>query len=307
MVSKKHHYIPRFLLEGFTNVKNNLWTYNKETGAVFQSNPKDTACKNYYHAFENEKGERDTDSIEQALCEIENRASIILKNKIFQQKSLTEEEMGDFVVFISNLMVRVPNFRNNKEFFFEKTADATAKLIVSNKERFEAINNEYIKRTGNKSDISFEECKQFILKGNYKIEVDPVVSLRNLFDSTLHFAKIFFQMDWTFIKSNRDVKFLISDNPVSCNNSQLPVNSSRGVGLVEEHTYVTIPLSKDFAALATWKKQTPVKYVDAINATIKGINKSSIINAHIFFYASSNDSNLRDLGIKFKGSSPKIR
>ena len=46
-VSKKHHYIPRFYLTGFTDAKNQFFVYDKQTGNIWLTSPENSFAENH--------------------------------------------------------------------------------------------------------------------------------------------------------------------------------------------------------------------------------------------------------------------
>jgi hypothetical protein len=49
---KRHHYVPRFYLKGFTGEKDQLFAVNRPTGKSFRTGPENVAGKNYFNRIE---------------------------------------------------------------------------------------------------------------------------------------------------------------------------------------------------------------------------------------------------------------
>ncbi len=45
--SKKHHYIPRFYLDGFTNDSSKYFVYDKEADKIWETNPTNSFAENH--------------------------------------------------------------------------------------------------------------------------------------------------------------------------------------------------------------------------------------------------------------------
>jgi hypothetical protein len=76
---KKHHYLPRFYLDGFTDPKSNrLWVYEKGIPEIRSSSPTKEGCQRFYHAFFTDDGHRDTNTIENYFEQIETKTACLL-------------------------------------------------------------------------------------------------------------------------------------------------------------------------------------------------------------------------------------
>ncbi|GFP43024.1 hypothetical protein HKBW3C_02156, partial [Candidatus Hakubella thermalkaliphila] len=120
---KRHHYIPRFYLDGFVDPHNEpyIWVYQKGNPNIIKSTAENIAVEKHYYSFTTPEGSKDSATFENVLAEIEGQAAPIFQ-KIKNHESLDEQERSLFAIFLAFIMTRVPNYRENVE-------RATAELI----------------------------------------------------------------------------------------------------------------------------------------------------------------------------------
>lgn len=304
---KRHHYIPKFYLEGFIDLRNKpyLWIYEKGGKNIIKASAKDIAVEKHYFSFLNPQGRRDSETIENALADIESRGATVFK-KIFNGKALSKDDKTIFALFLSLMMTRVPNFRDNIAIMLEGIIRRISLMMASHKRGFENSIRRFEQDTGTKINIPIEELRQFMLdETKYKIEINPQFSLAMAMSNLDTLTRIFFDMKWTFIKATNDYKFLSGDNPLYyCDPTHDP-RSFYGVGLANKNVEVTLPLSREVALFASWRGFSG--YVQGKNSHVKNINKRTILAASRFVFASEKSDIINGLVQKYIGSAPKIR
>ena len=304
---KRHHYIPKFYLEGFVDSRNKpyLWVYEKGGNSIVKASAKDIAVEKHYFSFLDAQGERDSETLENALAEIEGKVSSVFK-KIFNEELLSEEDRAIFASFLALMMTRVPNFRNNIATTLESIIKRINLMIASHKKGFAGSIRRFEQNTGTQIGMPVEELRQFILDDSkYEIKANPQFSLGMAFSNLDRLTRVFFDMKWTFIKATGDYKFLSGDNPLYyCDPTHDP-HSFYGVGLANKNVEVTLPLSSEVALFSS--RQGHSGYAQGKNAYVKDINKRTILAASRFVFVSEKSDTINKLVQKCKGSAPKMR
>ena len=120
---KRHHYLPRFYLGGFVDPlhKPYVWIYEKGDSNITRSTPRNIAVRKHYYSFETKSGSIDSQSVENALADVENKAAPVFQ-KVLRHEQLDDEDRNAFAVFLSLMTARVPNYRENLESVFGKLA-----------------------------------------------------------------------------------------------------------------------------------------------------------------------------------------
>ncbi len=114
--SKKHHYLPRFYLKGFTNKTGDFFIYDKKKDEIRKSKPENS----FFEKFRNTgtvKGEK-SDLPERVLAEFDNRSANALekiRKSNFRENVLTPETLYEIRFFIASTFWRIPKNDNLRE------------------------------------------------------------------------------------------------------------------------------------------------------------------------------------------------
>ena len=119
--SKKHHYLPRCYLNGFTNSKNSFFVYDKQKDNVFLTNPGGAFFENNLNTVTFPEGDS-SDLLEEAYTGIENQCWGSL-NKIRESNHKTPIRLSDgmnLFLFLLFLHWRLPSNIEFVEILSEK-------------------------------------------------------------------------------------------------------------------------------------------------------------------------------------------
>lgn len=305
MTKRRHHYIPKFYLNNFIDPENSpyIWVYDKEGADIIKATAKDIAVEKHYFSFTTPEGKKDSETLENALADIEGSASTAI-NKIIQEKILTQEERTYFVTFLALMLTRVPNFRRNIENATGKMLKKMSIMWASYKKGFEGMMQRYEEDTGEKIGMSTEELRQWMIDGKYDITVDSQFSLGIALSNAEKMVNLFYKMKWAYIKSTDEYKFLTGDNPFYYIDPTYNPKSFYGFGLVNKNIEVTFPLSQNLCAFGSWRGKEG--YAQGNNQLVKNINRRTVIASLRFIFASQRSDIIKDFVKKYKNSSPKL-
>lgn len=303
---QRHHFIPRFYLEGFVDPHNKpyVWTYEKGNIDIIKASPADIAVQKHYYSFTTEEGSKDSESFEDLFATIESNVAPLV-SKLEQQKGLGEDEKKLFSYFLAFMMTRVPNFRNDIEESNSDVVKRIAMWMAGDSKCFEAMIENYEKDTGEDIGIPINELREFVLDDSrYSIKTNPEFSLFIILELSKSFARVFYKMNWLFLMATDENKFLTSDNPLYYFDPTYDPKSPFGVGLINKNIQVTIPISNRLAILAGWNFKKD-NYFKANGLLVRGINKRTIISALRYVYASEKSDTLNKLVQKYENSAPR--
>ncbi len=115
MNSKKHHYIPRFYLKGFTNDRSSFYVYDKKIGKMWLSNPDSAFTENHRNTSVMEHLETKevmrTDLPEEMLAYFDNKAAKVIqevRNSKPEEIFFTPERLHEIKLFIMTTFWRTP-------------------------------------------------------------------------------------------------------------------------------------------------------------------------------------------------------
>jgi hypothetical protein len=304
-MKKKHHYVPIFYLNYFTDNKGFVFVYDKEDNKIFSAKPESIAFEKYYYTIEDESGEAGPEMVEDLFSQIETYGGQAFKRLIFKE-TLNDKEKSNLCAFIACMFIRGPNYRSNVNNAFTDLTERIRRSVASNESLFNKTVIPHLKEEFPSYNISSEEIRKYILDGEYSIKVKPIVSLYTGIPSILTFGEILFNMKWNFYVATEELHFLTCDNPVSVFDPTHDPKGRSGVGFLNKNVEITFPISKDLCAVGGWKLLKDFVYVQAKNQLIKQINYRTISSAHRFVYSHKQNEKLLDAVSKYKGSSPKM-
>ncbi len=219
--AKIQHYVPSFLLKGFTaGKKGRLHVFDKATGKQFQTKPHNVAAEKGFYDVKFPGG---VATIEPFLGSLEGRASKLVR-EIRHHRTLATFSEDDLVLLAAFVVVQ---FLRTKQ-FREQFADLDLKIAKS------------LRRRGIDPD----------LLSNYRpLQDDEDVKLASLSllpEMAAEIVPILLGKGWVLVRTGKRNPFLIGDHPVALHNERsfgFHGNIGFGVPGVEIH----LPLSKEFA------------------------------------------------------------
>jgi hypothetical protein len=293
-IKKRHHYLPRFYLEGFTKLDSNrLWVYEKGIHEIRPSTPEAEGYRKFYHAFVTDEGNRDTNTIEDYFEKIETKNGIIFA-KIHKREKLTEQDRKGLALFVSFMLTRVPWFRSEIE---KMAADHINHVGLD-----AAISDFRISlgtigtALGIKPNISEQELRELPSRRG------SVFSLAQIFHVAIDFFPKLLKLKWLFLFSSRDYKYVTSDNP-------LYFYSASATGSLPRDDFhnndieITLPLSKEVALIAN-RLNIQDGYGKAQAQQIKTLNKRTVMSATSYVYSSINSDSFNNFVQKYKDMRP---
>jgi hypothetical protein len=211
---KLHHYVPRFYLRSFLDIKRQLWIYDKSTDRVFKTSPDRIAAETHFYRLpEPLTGASDPLQFEKALSNLESKTSNIFARLIIEaghlaaaeKVSLSDEERKLLSEFIATQHFRTLELRDLILFLMEEAG------IIE-------------------EDLGTQEGAALYFS---------VLSDSGLLEEL---ASSIYHSIWIFAKNETATPFITSDHPVCVKNGD---NRSwiKGIGALENGRYVVFPIS----------------------------------------------------------------
>jgi len=209
-ITRRSHYLPQFYLRYFTE-NNSFFEYDIKNGKITKKSPYGSAWEPFYYAFRDIHGMKNISIEDKILSLNENKASGAI-NKIVDGIPLSDQDLVEFMIFMSILKFRVPKFR---EYIIKKKLEEYKKDFFKefqnegNKEKFI---KKFNKSRGHDSGITVNNFMEKVYISDEEFE-------KNLFYYALiingfNHIKDFIKMDWYFIKIETDTYFITSDDPI---------------------------------------------------------------------------------------------
>lgn len=110
--SKKHHYLPRFYLKGFTNNENEFYVFDKVKEEIRISTPDNSFYEKYRNTAYGKDNVAKTNILEDIYARYDSRASSVFKevrNSKLNDPVLTPHNLTILRLFVINLFWRIPS------------------------------------------------------------------------------------------------------------------------------------------------------------------------------------------------------
>lgn len=259
----KHHYVPKCYLKGFTNGGENsssFWCIPKNNNTPFLTTPNNACVKRDYYSVahsnslvvEDWYGEKIEPKIGGAIRKIKDCS--VLPSK---------DEMGNLILLLATLYLRVPSFREKLEMPLKRTKEIVESISqetnISNKHEFEYSKNDLIAAELKLIDIVQESL-----------------------------SKKYYQLH---IIDNEEISAITSDSPFILNHP----NHREGFyfGLDTPNIEICVPITKNAILLARNEKINEGTFI-ACDELVGLINSNTIMSANRYFYSSDENVLLAD-------------
>ncbi|WP_040252070.1 DUF4238 domain-containing protein [Psychroserpens mesophilus] len=218
--SKRHHYIPKFLIKGFTDENNLLYIYDKKKDKILskQRSPKSIFFENFRNTIKIDESNSNSiieDLWFQKLDDELSKNVQKLQTEKLNTDLFNDDNIAQLQFFIINLFWRIP-----------KTDFAAKDLIQRAELRTEGIDSETVRNDKNWNKI--------LRTGLYKETIDQMrnssTKPKNIYPKIAEFEKdIFVLGDFPFVFRNRLGKFtdLVEDDYFIALTSKRILSSSR--------------------------------------------------------------------------------
>ncbi|KNY05630.1 DUF4238 domain-containing protein [Achromobacter sp. LC458] len=255
--ARKHHYISRCYLQGFTHngaKKSQLFVVSLAENKVFQSNASNVAHVRDFNRLEG----LPAGALDNALGQFEGMACSALRH-IETSRAVPSDEQWNYVLNLAALFaVRHPAQRENTRRFIADVSERVFDLLMAKPERYyETI--ERARAAGyvsNGREISFEEMKDFHERKQYDISVSTDFHVRQEMKVLDVVLDTFSRRHWTLHVAGQNAgHFATSDRPLMLmNNDSTPPTFRRPIGHATRGTMVVFPISKSVLAVGSYDK-----------------------------------------------------
>lgn len=253
-IARAHHYVPQFLLAGFTPLGSKedfLWTSDRQTGRQWHTTPENVAFRKDFYRIDVSGSAPDT--IETSLSKMEDHAAPVIRD-ILRTRAIPH---GDDYVTLMNFMalmcVRVPSGRDmvnhGVDFINKQLLRAALRTPETWKAALRAARAAGIDI--DEETASHESILEFLGKGKYTFTVDQNWQVKAMLELIGKLAPCLVPRQWCLAISDSG-SFVCSDRPVAVRfTRQKPALDSPG--LMREDTEITFPLSRNVLLIGSWE------------------------------------------------------
>lgn len=202
--SRKHHYIPRFYLKGFTNENNQFFVYDKKENKMWQSNPENSFLENHRNTGVIEhfitKEISTSDIPETTLAYFDDRSAKVIeeiRKSTHEDHVLIPERIHALRFFIISTFWRIPANDNLREDVIKNFS-------------FEELGFGFYDKEGNRNEGLEKLLKEIDLWNKMYTTLLPISTVTKKYNKT--------NIDeWKLFYRENDFH-LVSDNPIIIKN-----------------------------------------------------------------------------------------
>lgn len=285
MTKRRHHYVPQFYLRNFADPKTDgkVWIYAWTGEKLNAASPRDLAVEKDYHTVTTHEGIKDRHTIEETLGVLENKAAPVIQ-KILRGDILTLEEHQFFVVFVAQVLLRVPARRDEAGRMMAGVLKQIAMRFASDKESYHRDYCRFQEETGDISTVDPEEVRQFMLSGDCVVEANPTAALGLSLSAIDTVVTCLLKMKWVVLEARGRFKFITCDNPVFFCDPTIRHQTWQGVGLMNPGVEVSFPLSPKVAAFASYH-EGPRDRITVTPEIVRRFNQQTVRSAHRYIFS----------------------
>lgn len=297
--ARNHHYIPQAYLRAFTDggsKKSKLNVYDISTGDNFETIPRNVCAIRDFNRIT--VSGWPSDFVETEMGKFES-----LVVPAVSRIETSNEFVGDSKTCILNLMAllatRHPVRRESTRQFHAKIAKLTMDTVLHKRETYDQVTSD-MKRDGVaiNLNVSYEQMKAFMDKGEYKIDVttEHHLSLEQKMHETA--LQLLAERNWMLYRAAPDDgHFISSDWPVALSwrhPEKVPPFYRNSPGFGAADTEVIFPLTQNLALVGEFDgeegyAQAHPKVIAAINTRTMSFSRHQIYSPKRWFPALSND------------------
>lgn len=274
MSKKRHHTIPRCYLDGFTDENGHVWVLDTKN-KIFPTNPINILVENHFYRITLKNGEKSV-VVEDTLANIEGAYADIFKNKICNDKFLSDKERAEVAIFFAGMIHRTKPYRESMRDMLGRLKETMEEWRKQDEENPDARKISTAMPSSGKS-ISLEELSAGLEDFDEQHAADLIPQI-------ISTAQIIFDMKWSIWKYPQgEGAFVTSDNPLvvmrpaSIKKYGKNAFGSRP-GLLYKDAEITLPLSKDRLLLAGWILNDD-SYTEVLFEIAENINQRTILHS----------------------------
>jgi hypothetical protein len=283
-VAKRHHYVQRFLLAGFTpsgRKSDKLWCFDRERTKPEHRTTKAVAYEEDYYAVAVPGQPKDL--IETYFSRVETVAAPIIQDMIANRVMPVGTDYANLMYFLGLMNGRSPAFRDALVGYQEDSWHNRVKILASSRENYEAGLRGY---PADKRKPTFETIQKLAAEDKFVEVANPSAmhaqgAMLGLDNENL---KLLGSRNWTLLFApDGGVHFVCSDNPISIRDSGAPFERFVPPGIVYAGTDFVLPIHRSVALLGRFEGTSEVH--DVGDEVVAAINRRTMMSARRYVFA----------------------
>lgn len=289
-IPRKHHFIPKFYLAGFTasgRDDDKLFVHDKSTGRVWQSSLADAGSEKDFYMLELDD-EGDPAAVEKLLSMVEASGSNAIRFLAAQERVPDGHILADMATFFGALAVRTPHIFGAIDNWWEQICKALAWYQTESRESWAAV----VQEAGKKDMViktSWEDMKSFVQSGEYEITLDQNTKMRLLLTMLPVAAAIMAGRRWSLsrVADHESPSLICSDRPIWVSWIEPERMGCLPPAIGAPGTRLVIPVSRRLLLWGTYEEPLPTTDLDSVD--VGTFNLVTAVAANRFVYSGTLD------------------
>jgi hypothetical protein len=255
-----HHFIPQFYLRGFSDAvdrrKSQVFVFDQSTTKAFRTLVRNIGARRNFFRIDVEGFE--PNHVEDGMAEIEGEIAPLLEEVIATKSFPSDAHFSSVMMLMGNVAVRNPRFRSMIEDLHVKIGNGMMRMTLQDKGRYhDSIREARQQGAPIRDDISYEDMKAFIERGEYKIAIDQTYLIGLELDSVPTVVEQLARRSWSFALAAPGTTFITCDDPVVLAWADGKDRAPYFPGFGLAGTIVMFPIAPELALIGLFVKQPP--------------------------------------------------
>lgn len=241
---KRHHYLPRFYLDGFA--KDGLVSiFDREKDEIRRQQPKDTTVIGHFYTMEDDLGRRRYE-VEAMLSEYEGKAASVIK-KLATKQEIDSEERTDFAIFVALAAMRTPDMVDSIKSMNADLISHIAKRMYADVDTVAAQlagDEENAEKSADELLLEAQIMVELAQNNGLTVTTDQKWAIATAIKTSLNVGPVLAGRDWLVVHTDSDKKsFVTTDAPVLLTTVSPRENNFWGIGFGNADALVIFPLT----------------------------------------------------------------
>lgn len=237
---RKHHYIPAFYQESFTNAKGLLWVYDRRLHTYKELPPKSVCCEKDLYALKPENAPRERRVESLVLSHIDGLGSSSVRELLSGQHD--NQTIQTLAYYIGVQFNRLPSVGRAVSTIWTKIGTEMLRGMTASVGRMRSVLEGYARATGKSVDVSAESMVEAVRGGHIEVVATEQPFLQGIFTQAENISAVIEQLDWQILMTPPDTGFVICDSPVVV----VPPRGVKDVGFLVPGTVIYFPLTYSY-------------------------------------------------------------
>lgn len=273
--ARKHHYIPVFYQQHFTNDKGLLFVYDRKRRTYQELHPRSVCHQSDLYTIKPADAPRDRRIETNVLSDFDGQSATAIR-ELTTLKPPTPETQAALAVFAALQHLRVPT----NDFFMRSIYEAGAAdlmgMMFSTVDRARASVRQYERDTGEKVNVSAESMVDSVKNRSVEPKATEIPFLRSLGEHAGFIAQTLAGLSLQILISPDAIGFILTDNPFTI----VPAPGDNRVGIANWGTFTYIPITRKLCLRYGMVRRNAFRQIE--REDVRLINQTLAVNSERF-------------------------